>query len=99
MTEHEGGRIRIGLKLFGALRAADRTLPDRLDVPSPATIEGLLKVLRRTDSGLAERIESGISQGYLSVLVNGRNVRFLDGPATCLHDGDRVAFLPPIGGG
>ncbi|MEM2904523.1 MAG: MoaD family protein [Candidatus Bathyarchaeia archaeon] len=34
-----------------------------------------------------------------SVLVNGRDIAFLEGLRTKLKDGDIVAFFPPIGGG
>jgi len=33
------------------------------------------------------------------VLVNGRDIDFLQGLATRLGDGDRVVFFPPVGGG
>jgi len=33
------------------------------------------------------------------VMVNGRDIDFLQGSATRLKDGDRVVFFPPVGGG
>ncbi|MHA1358344.1 MAG: MoaD family protein [Candidatus Helarchaeota archaeon] len=38
-------------------------------------------------------------QHYILILVNGRNIRFLDGRNTSLKDGDVVAISPPIAGG
>jgi len=35
----------------------------------------------------------------LAVLVNGRNIRLLNGVETPLHDGDEVIILPPTAGG
>jgi len=35
----------------------------------------------------------------LTVLVNGRNILFLDGLSTSLHDGDVVSVFPPVYGG
>ncbi len=47
---------------------------------------------------LYRELELGIGKGYLTVLLNGQNVRFLDGVETALSDGATLAFLPPIGG-
>lgn len=38
-------------------------------------------------------------QGGVSIFVNGRSVRFLDGLSTLLEEGDELALFPPIGGG
>ena len=38
-------------------------------------------------------------QQYILVLVNGRNIHFLDGRNTSLKEGDVVAISPPIAGG
>jgi molybdopterin converting factor small subunit len=35
----------------------------------------------------------------IAILVNGRNVAFLDGESTRLSDGDLVDFFPPVFGG
>ena len=35
----------------------------------------------------------------LAVLVNGRNIRLLDGPETVLHEGDEVVVFQPVAGG
>ncbi len=35
----------------------------------------------------------------LTVLVNGRNILFLDGLSTALRDGDVVSVFPPVYGG
>jgi molybdopterin synthase sulfur carrier subunit len=35
----------------------------------------------------------------IKFLINGRDIRRLDGFETVLRDGDVVAFIPPIGGG
>jgi molybdopterin synthase sulfur carrier subunit len=36
---------------------------------------------------------------YILVLINGRNILFLNGFNTSLHDGDVIAISPPIAGG
>ena len=43
--------------------------------------------------------ESKDLQQYILILLNGRNIRFLDGRDTKLKEGDVIAISPPIGGG
>jgi sulfur-carrier protein len=42
---------------------------------------------------------SGELRKYMSVFVNGKDVRFLSGLDTPVGDGDEVSVLPAIGGG
>jgi molybdopterin synthase sulfur carrier subunit len=37
--------------------------------------------------------------GSVNVLINGNNVRHLDGLETVLSEGDEIAVLPPVSGG
>ena len=43
--------------------------------------------------------ESKELQQYILILLNGRNIRFLDGRDTKLKEGDVIAISPPIAGG
>jgi len=36
---------------------------------------------------------------YVSVFIEGRDIRYLDGLATVLADGDEIAIFPPVAGG
>ena len=36
---------------------------------------------------------------FIRLMVNGRDIEFLDGPDTILSDGDEILILPPISGG
>jgi molybdopterin synthase sulfur carrier subunit len=90
---------QITVKVFGGLR--ERSGQSILPVPfTPGmTIDGLLAGFDSSRPDLASALRRGLSDGYLHVLVNGRNVRFLEGQKTKLAPDDSVAFLPPIGGG
>ncbi len=43
--------------------------------------------------------DNGGLRSYITVLVNGRNVRDIEGIRTELADGDEVAIFPPVSGG
>jgi molybdopterin synthase sulfur carrier subunit len=36
---------------------------------------------------------------YVSVFIDGRDIRYLDGLATLLTDSDEIAIFPPVAGG
>jgi molybdopterin converting factor small subunit len=91
--------IRVTLKVFGGLRQLRESATEERNVPAASTIEGLWVELALEAPEFVEKLRDGVSKGYLHVLLNGRNVVFLDGPRTQLNDGDTVAILPPIGGG
>ena len=91
--------VHVTLKVFGALRDMHRQSQESVALRDEHTVRGLLVSIHASSPELAQRIEAGLSDGYLSCLLNGRNVRFLQDLDTVLTDGDTVAFLPPIGGG
>ncbi len=43
--------------------------------------------------------DNGELRPYITVLVNGRNIRDIDGNRTTLVEGDEVAIFPPVSGG
>jgi molybdopterin synthase sulfur carrier subunit len=51
--------------------------------------------------GLKERLcdESGEIRRFVNIYVNGEDVRFLQGLATPLKDGDEVSIVPAVAGG
>ena len=91
--------IRVTLKLFGGLRQLRDSPVEERSVPAGSTLEGLWAGLALETPEFVEKLREGLAKGYLHVLLNGRNIVFLDGPETLLGNGDTVAILPPIGGG
>ena len=65
-----------------------------------ATLQALIDNLDANYSGIGERLidESGLRR-FVNVYLNDEDVRFLDGLATELSDGDSVTILPAVAGG
>jgi molybdopterin synthase sulfur carrier subunit len=57
--------------------------------------------LEASYTGLKERLcdESGEIRRFVNIYVNGEDVRFLQGLATPLKDGDEVSIVPAVAGG
>ncbi|MDX8391997.1 MAG: MoaD/ThiS family protein [Mariprofundaceae bacterium] len=65
------------------------------------TINELIDGLEAAHAGIKERLcdEGGEIRRFVNVYVNDEDVRFLDGRATALKDGDDVSIVPAIAGG
>ena len=99
-TDSSGPPATVAIKVFGGLRQLMGGLGSiDAPVPSPATVSGLLAELDDSHPDLAFRLRGGLEEGYLNALINGRNVRFLNGLDSELSAADSIAFLPPVGGG
>jgi len=61
----------------------------------------LIDNLEAAHAGLKERLcdDAGEIRRFVNVYVNDEDVRFLDGRATALKDGDEVSIVPAIAGG
>ena len=100
MTENgPANNVQITVKVFGGLRESFQGGTQFQRLPSPATLALLLEQLKINFPDLSAKLEKGLNAGYLNILINGRNIQFLQGRETGLHEGDTVAFLPPVGGG
>ena len=83
------GAVTVRIAYFASAREFAGTAEEELELPQPASLQQLFTKVIATHPGLAE-----IKQ-ILSPLVNGKWVS----DDTQLKDGDRVALLPPVGGG
>ena len=66
------------------------------------TVGELVESLEGSYPGMRERLlEDGTGElrRFVNVYVNGEDVRFLDGLATQLAEGDEVSIIPAVAGG
>lgn len=65
------------------------------------TIASVLGNLEAAYPGIRERLcdESGNIRRFINIYVNEEDIRFLDGTATRVKEGDRVSIVPAIAGG
>ncbi|MGC8463815.1 MAG: ubiquitin-like small modifier protein 1 [Acidimicrobiales bacterium] len=65
------------------------------------TVGEALKALDAAHSGFAERLfdESGGLRRFVNVFVSDEDVRFLEGLATPVADGQTISIVPAVAGG
>ncbi|MFQ5344845.1 MAG: ubiquitin-like small modifier protein 1 [Mariprofundus sp.] len=61
----------------------------------------VIENLEAAHPGLKERLcdDTGEIRRFVNVYVNDEDVRFLEGRATALKDGDEISIVPAIAGG
>jgi MoaD family protein len=64
-------------------------------------IAELLESLEKSFPGIKSRLcdEEGKPRRFLNLYVNSEDIRFLEGTATTLKDGDEVSIVPAVAGG
>ena len=81
--------MRVTVRLFARLRDLAGTGELVREVPAPATVQTVW-------SSLTDELPALVAYaGTMSVAVNAEYARM----AAAVHDGDEVAFLPPVSGG
>jgi sulfur-carrier protein len=68
---------------------------------SGGNISELLQSLEDNCPGIKARLcdEKGEPRRFLNLYVNSEDIRFLEGTATVLNDGDEVSIVPAVAGG
>lgn len=66
-----------------------------------ANVSELFESLERACPGIKARLcdEAGNPRRFLNFYVNSEDIRFLEGTATPLQDGDEVSIVPAVAGG
>jgi len=88
-------------RLYATLRQIAGTPEVEIPVAGQQTVGDVLHVLVERYPRLSEAIwyPDGSLAGHVAVLLNGRDVRHLEGVETLLSDDDSLAVFPPVGGG
>jgi molybdopterin synthase sulfur carrier subunit len=91
----------IEVRIFATLRQLVGQKEVEVQLQPGSTVGDILTQLAEQYPDLGERLldEHGSLQSSINVLVNGRNISFLDGLDTAVQDGDRLALFPAVGGG
>lgn len=94
-------RIRAYATLRDLLGGGRLDMPLDATLATPATVGQVLRRLADTHPALAPKLwaPDGHLTGYVTVLLNGRSVEYLQGMATPLADDDTLSLFPPVGGG
>ena len=94
--------MKVEVKFFTSLREITGKKVDQIQLQNTITVNELVKMLsEKYGKKFREYIydKDGLTQEFLSFLVNGKNINKMQGFDTKLEDQDVIAILPPVGGG
>ena len=94
--------MKVEVRFFTSLREITGKKTEEIQLNDAVTVKELLTMLsNRYGKEFRDYVynRKGEVQGFLSFLVNGKNINVLEGFDTKLKQGDVVAILPPVGGG
>ena len=93
--------MKVILKTFADYRDITGITEKQFDIEEGLTMDGLLNMLTDTYPGLRPAMfkDSGRLREFIILMVNGRNIEFLDKMNTRLGEGDVIALFPPVAGG
>ena len=89
------------IKIYATLRTVVGGPAVHLDDDSERPIDQILQSLIDKYPELQTQLfdSAGQLQRAIHILVNGRDVRYLDGTRTIVTAADEVRIFPPVGGG
>ena len=72
-----------------------------IECEEESNLADLIKQLEVKCPGIKARLcdESGQPRRFLNLYVNDEDIRFLEGTATVLTDGNKVSIVPAVAGG
>ncbi len=93
--------MNVSVKFFAQLRdLTGKKMKIEFDLDEGATISHLLEELYR-DSKIKKHMldEKGQINSDITILLNGREIKFLEGMDTVLNSGDEISIFPLVVGG
>ncbi|KYH41288.1 MAG: hypothetical protein AYL32_006430 [Candidatus Bathyarchaeota archaeon B26-2] len=93
--------MKVKVKFF-MMREITGKRMEEVEIEEGATVHQLLEALsEKYGREFKRRIwnEFGLPRGHIQFLLDGKNIRSLNGFETKLKEGSTVAIIPPIGGG
>jgi molybdopterin synthase sulfur carrier subunit len=89
------------VRLYASLREAAGQRDFDVDLPAGAVIGELLRRLIALRPKLNGKVldDNGHVPQYVAVVVNGRDIRHLNGLETRVQPEDEIAIFPPVAGG
>ena len=92
--------ISVRVKFFANLRAITKVKEITTHIEVGKVISHLMENLFSLFPGLEKEIyEDSKPKEHIQILVNGRNIKYLDYIDTLLRNNDVVAIFPPAAGG
>ena len=92
--------MKVSVKLLGVLREKAGSSSLVVELPDRATVRDLIRSIVDRYPRIGEVLSTeGEDLGIVQVLINGRNIQWLDGLDTRLKPSDEIVLLPPAGGG
>jgi molybdopterin synthase sulfur carrier subunit len=94
--------MKVTVKFFTTLREITGKREENIKSSGDLAVDELLEELsKKYGRQFINYVydETGNVRSYLQFLVNGRSITTMQGFKTRLREGDRVAVIPPVGGG
>lgn len=89
------------IKLFATLRDVAGVRELHVPLQDGQTVRDLVKLVQDACPALGDAMldAHGELSGFVHIMVQGRNVQWLQGMETVIHDHDSLVFIPPAAGG
>lgn len=90
----------VQVEFYATIKNVFGTQLMHVDLSPAATVIQLLESICQTSQRRKVILESsGQIRKDITVLKNGRNIHFLNGPQTEVQHGDKIAIFSPVAGG